>query len=253
MQIDWLTVSAQIINFLLLVWLLKHFLYQPVIRAMDKREELIASRLHEAERREAEALIAKKAHETAINDISSNKISLTETAIEAANKQHQALLETARKEVGKRQIEWQQQVDRAGENYIHDLKLHSVSAIQSVIRRMLEDIANTELEQQILNSFLELLSELDDEVLNAISDASEPILITTAKAIDIPGKLRISTTLNRLLGVEKTIEYSVSQNLISGIELEAAGYRIGWSLSDYLDEMNDNIARQLERADAFAH
>ncbi len=51
MQIDWLTVIAQIVNFLILVWLLKRFLYQPVINAMDQREQRIAERLQKAELR----------------------------------------------------------------------------------------------------------------------------------------------------------------------------------------------------------
>ena len=42
MQIDWITVSAHIVNFLILVWLLKRFLYRPVIRAMDRRIAAVA-------------------------------------------------------------------------------------------------------------------------------------------------------------------------------------------------------------------
>ncbi len=49
MAIDWITVSAQIVNFLILVWLLKHFLYQPIIRAMDRREQRVSERLNEAQ------------------------------------------------------------------------------------------------------------------------------------------------------------------------------------------------------------
>ena len=55
MQIDWFTVVAQIVNFLILVWLLKKFLYGPIIRAMDDRERRIASRLEEANARERQA------------------------------------------------------------------------------------------------------------------------------------------------------------------------------------------------------
>ena len=54
-MIDWFTVSAQIINFLILVFLLKRFLYGPVIRAMDKREEAIAGRLKDAGQKQEEA------------------------------------------------------------------------------------------------------------------------------------------------------------------------------------------------------
>jgi len=52
MLIDWFTVGAQIVNFLILVWLLKHFLYKPILDAIDAREKKIAAELADAERRE---------------------------------------------------------------------------------------------------------------------------------------------------------------------------------------------------------
>ena len=55
MLIDWFTVAAQAVNFLILVWLLKRFLYKPILGAMDAREQRIASRLRQAETEKAEA------------------------------------------------------------------------------------------------------------------------------------------------------------------------------------------------------
>ncbi len=49
MLINWFTVLAQIVNFLILVYLLKRFLYGPIIRAMQEREKKIARRLQDAE------------------------------------------------------------------------------------------------------------------------------------------------------------------------------------------------------------
>jgi len=42
MLIDWFTVGAQALNFLILVWLMKRFLYKPVLHAIDEREMRIA-------------------------------------------------------------------------------------------------------------------------------------------------------------------------------------------------------------------
>ncbi|HEY4789048.1 MAG TPA: hypothetical protein VIH57_23530, partial [Bacteroidales bacterium] len=55
MLIDWFTVAAQLINFLVLVWLLKRFLYKPVLKAIDEREKRIVMQLQEAENKKAEA------------------------------------------------------------------------------------------------------------------------------------------------------------------------------------------------------
>ena len=49
MLIDWFTVAAQALNFLILVWLMKRFLYKPILNAIDAREKLIAKELADAD------------------------------------------------------------------------------------------------------------------------------------------------------------------------------------------------------------
>jgi F-type H+-transporting ATPase subunit b len=49
MLIDWFTVGAQVLNFLILVWLLKRFLYKPILHAIDAREQRIAKELADAD------------------------------------------------------------------------------------------------------------------------------------------------------------------------------------------------------------
>ena len=49
MSIDWVTVLAQIANFLVLLWLLKRFLYRPILNGIDAREAAIAQRISDAD------------------------------------------------------------------------------------------------------------------------------------------------------------------------------------------------------------
>lgn len=55
MLIDWFTLIAQLVNFLILAWLLKRFLYHPIVAALDAREKKIASELQHATMVEDEA------------------------------------------------------------------------------------------------------------------------------------------------------------------------------------------------------
>ena len=57
MQISWFTIIAQIVNFIVLVWLLKRFLYKPILKAIDEREKKIATQIKDAEAKDA---LAKK-------------------------------------------------------------------------------------------------------------------------------------------------------------------------------------------------
>ena len=55
MLIDWFTVLAQLVNFLILVWLLKRFLYRPILDAIDAREKRIAAELADADAKKDDA------------------------------------------------------------------------------------------------------------------------------------------------------------------------------------------------------
>ena len=55
MLIDWFTVGAQALNFIILVWLLKRFLYKPILNAIDAREKRIAGALADANQKKVEA------------------------------------------------------------------------------------------------------------------------------------------------------------------------------------------------------
>ncbi|MGA2191158.1 MAG: F0F1 ATP synthase subunit B, partial [Steroidobacteraceae bacterium] len=55
MLIDWFTVGAQALNFIILVWLLKRYLYKPILNAIDAREKRIAAESAAAGAREAQA------------------------------------------------------------------------------------------------------------------------------------------------------------------------------------------------------
>ena len=76
MLIDWFTVIAQIVNFLILVWLLQRFLYRPILDAIDAREKRIAAALTEAEANKEEAQKERDAFQHQNEEFSRQRASL---------------------------------------------------------------------------------------------------------------------------------------------------------------------------------
>jgi F-type H+-transporting ATPase subunit b len=58
--IDWKLLAIQIVNFLILLYILKHFLYAPLLRMLDERRALIAKGVHAAEEAEKNLKIAEE-------------------------------------------------------------------------------------------------------------------------------------------------------------------------------------------------
>ena len=98
MPIDWFTVIAQVINFLILVWLLKRFLYKPILHAIDEREKGIATQLAEAEAKKAEAQKERDDFQHKNEAFDQERAALLKKATDEAKAERQRLLDEARKD-----------------------------------------------------------------------------------------------------------------------------------------------------------
>ena len=99
MLIDWFTVAAQALNFLILVWLMKRFLYQPILHAIDEREKRIAAELADADAKKAEAQKERDEFQHKNEEFDQQRAALLTKATDEAKAERQRLLDEARKAV----------------------------------------------------------------------------------------------------------------------------------------------------------
>ena len=97
MLIDWFTVGAQALNFIILVWLMKRFLYKPILNAVDARERRIAAELADADAKEAEAQKERDEFRRKNEEFDQQRAALLSKATEEAKAERQRLLDDARK------------------------------------------------------------------------------------------------------------------------------------------------------------
>ena len=97
MLIDWFTVAAQAINFLILVWFMKRFLYKPVLNAIDEREKRIATELANADAKQAEAQKQHDEFQQKNTEFDQQRAALLSKATGEAQAERQRLLDEARK------------------------------------------------------------------------------------------------------------------------------------------------------------
>ncbi len=246
MSIDWITVSAQIVNFLILVWLLKRFLYQPVVNAMDKREQDIAKRSRSAVEREQKADEAATLYRNKSEELERDREAILAKVKEDAEQQKKALLSTAREEVAATRRDWQLQADQEKDEFFNNLRKQSATAVQSIARKALHDLANTDLERQVIDAFIERLRALDT---NAPTDTTEPVSITTAFELDVGVRERVSQAVREHIAADVEVAYSESPALLCGIELTHGGRRLSWSLRDYMENLTHRVEKAFSPTD----
>lgn len=251
MQISWFTIIAQIVNFIVLVWLLKRFLYKPILKAIDEREKKIATQIKDAEAKDALAKkeqfdFAKK------NDTFDNeKKGLMEKAITEINDERQKLLETARNDASELRANLDKALKEMEVNMEQDLVQKTQKEVFAIARKALSDLASQSLEEQSANIFIKRLKELDSEEKKQFAEvfksSSNPLLVQSA--FDLPKKQQadIENAVNEIFNTKHQFQFETAPKIISGIELTANGYKLAWSISEYLNSLQKNTLETMKK------
>ncbi len=96
MKIDWFTVIAQVINFLILVWLLKKFLYKPILNAIEAREKKVDGQFSDAALKMDEANEKLHEYQQKNEEFDQHKKELMDKAMAESKEEKQKLVEQAR-------------------------------------------------------------------------------------------------------------------------------------------------------------
>ncbi len=251
MQIDWLTVTAQIVNFLVLVWLLQHFLYGPITKAMQRREERIANRLREAEAKRQAADEEARAYREKQEELEQQRKELLEEAREAAAQERRALEHEARDDVKARKRGWLEQLSAERRSFEQDLRRRSADAFYAVARRALGDLADAELEAQIVQSFIREVGALDEATLEKIKSAAGTdggnVVVESRFPLDADLRRQLTRAVHERLGREVHVDYTETPGLDVGITLVAGSQQVAWTIGHYLDDLERAVDEELTR------
>ena len=253
MLIDWFTVAAQALNFVILVWLMKRFLYKPILHAIDEREKLIASELANADKKKAEAKKESDEFKLKNEQLDQHRAALMSKATKDANAERQRLLDEARQAADALSAKRQESLINDAQNLNQAISHLTQKEVFSITRKALTDLATVSLEERMGEVFTRRLRELDDKAKTVLGDAlkknSEPALVRSA--FDLPAEQRaaIQNALNETFSAEIHIRFESAPDLISGIELTTNGQKVAWSIADYLASLEKGVDELLKEKD----
>ncbi|MEZ5738043.1 MAG: F0F1 ATP synthase subunit B [Burkholderiaceae bacterium] len=249
MLIDWFTVGAQALNFVVLVWLLKRFLYQPVLNAIAAREDLIARQIADAQavKRGAEQLRQSFVDKSEAFD--RERGYLLDQALRQARDEHDRLIEAAH-----------QAADEVGEKRREALRLESAALQRSiadsaraevfeVTRRVLADLADVSLQTEVADLFVRRLGELQEParglLAEALTGAQAQAVVRSAFNLADAQRARIQAAVDACARAPVSLTFITAPEMILGIELIGAGRKIAWGVDQYLGELDRAIAQRL--------
>jgi F-type H+-transporting ATPase subunit b len=250
---DWFTVGAQALNFLILVWLMKRFLYKPILRAIDEREKRIASELADADAKKAEAQKERDEFKQKNEEFDQQRVSLLSQATDEAKAERQRLLDEARKAAAALSSK-RQETMRNEEHTLHQaISRRTQQEVFAIARKALTDLAGTSLEERMVDVFVRRLHELTGEEKGLLASAlkASPGPVIVRSTFDLPPAQCASTegAIKEALGTETQVRFETTPDLISGIELTTNGQKVAWSIADYLASLEKVVDELLKKKD----
>jgi F-type H+-transporting ATPase subunit b len=250
MLIDWFTVGAQALNFIVLVWLLKRFLYKPILNAVDAREKLIAAKLADADTKETEANKERDAFQKKNVAFDHQRAELMDQVAEEAKAERRRLLDEARKAADALATKRQETLRSDAESLNQALRRRAQQEVFAIARKALSDLAGASLEDRIVEVFTERLHAMNPKVKAGLADAlktaSEPALLRSAFELSAAQHAAIQAALNKTFSAEIRVRFEAAPNLVSGIELTTNGQKIAWNIADYLTSLERGVGELLE-------
>lgn len=245
MLLDPFTVAAQIVNFLILIWVLRRLLYGPITRAMAAREARIREELENARRLRDEAQAEGERYReltAAFESAQAERLAEARAELDAWRRDH---TQAVRNEVETMRQRWQQALDQEKEAFLLELRRRAGREIVAVTRRVLHELADSDLEGRIVSRFLARLQALSPDertqLVAAARDDGQQVHVRTASRLSEEDQSQLRAGVTEALGPGLTPRFDTAADLVSGVELRAGGFKVAWALGDYLDSLEDAL------------
>lgn len=252
MLIDWFTVAAQIVNFLVLVIVLKLVLYDRVVAAMDAREEGIADRIASAEVREEAADAEAESYRARRRELEARSERMLGDAEAQATERRNELIEEARVHVDSLRSGWEDGLRRDRAHFLEEIRHRAGEGVCTVSRRALADLADADLESQLVHVAVKRLRDESDglrPLADEHHDGAAPVIVRSAFPLADEAADAVTAAVIEQLGCDTDeIEMTRDPELICGLEIRVGGWSVGWSVDGYLDTVVAEFDALLPRA-----
>ena len=238
MELNWSTFLLEIINFLVLVWILKRFLYRPVLAVLEKRRQEIEQNLNEANSHHTQAIELEQQYKKRLEDWALEKQQLKDTMQQEILTERTQRLEQLETELASEREKTEVVTQR---HLAESLRQYQENAHEQGARfatQLLTAVASEELESRLFDLLIKTFDELDEErqmtLFNACKKSSDSITVTSSYTLSESQQQQLEQKLNTLCEQSVKINYIQDPELIAGLRILIGASVLSINLQDEL-------------------
>jgi F-type H+-transporting ATPase subunit b len=249
-QLTWSTFLLEVVNFLILVWILKRFLYKPVLSAIARRKEAIEKTLSDAQAKHKEAQALESQYQNRLADWEHEKQELRAALAEELREQRERLTADLQKTL---QQEQKKETILAARR-LAELEDHATAqGIEQGVQftaRLLTRISTPELEARLVALVLEDLQRLPPTQLEALKgarrDSQREAKVASAFPLTEPQRTQLIQALREATheNVPAAV-FAQDPSLVAGLRISIGPWIVRANLRDELQFFAEMVTHDI--------
>jgi len=238
MELSWSTFLLEIINFVILVWILKRFFYAPVRRVIDQRRKAIEESMAQAEQKRAEARTLEEQYQARLSHWEQEKKQAREQLESEIAAERARMMDNLKGEVEKAGEKARVLNERHLEDFKHQVEQQALSQATVFAARILGRTADQGVQDRLFDILINELPKVPAEDRSAIqgdTEGAKPIVkVTSAYPINEEQRTTLEKVLSGLGEAGVACEYHTDPALIAGFRINAGALVLRANLQDEL-------------------
>lgn len=236
MEISWSTFILEIINFVILVWILQHFLYRPVLDVIARRREHVQKTLQDAQKLREEADGLRQRYEGRLTDWNAEKEQAKQALNREIDAERAARLKQLEDELAREREQAEVTEQRRRDAARREIETQAIKQAGRFTTRLLERVSGPEVEARLIDAAVHELEQLPPEQRAALDLGSvESVGVESAFELGAGQRKALEDALRKLTGKALKLDFVVDTALLAGIRIQIGAKTVALNLHDELE------------------
>ncbi|HZD55332.1 MAG TPA: F0F1 ATP synthase subunit B [Anaerolineales bacterium] len=233
---------VQILNFGILVVVLKAWVYDPIFNLLERRREAIAQGLEDA-RVAAEAREnAEKEAEDVLNEAQVKASHTVREATERAEQQRREILTQAEAEASGRREEALQEVERERERILSEVRGQVAALAMAAAQKLIGESLDQQRQRALIDEFFSGVKSGKVVVLEGEKMAGASAVVTSALPLTEEEKASVKEDILSKIGDQATVTFRVDPAILGGLVVRVGDKVLDGSVAGRLEEMSQRLS-----------
>jgi len=237
-ELSWSTFVLEIINFLVLVWILKRFLYKPVMEVIARRRGEIEKTRAEAAQLQADAQKLQQQYEGRVDEWNAERQQAREELNRELEAERARRLDALQGELEKKKEQALVAEERRQRDELHRIEELAMTQSAQFASRLLAKVAGPETETRLVQFLIDQLASLPAERVQRLREhhgaVADEIVVVSAFELDADERSALEQTMKKLIGEQRPVRFGRDSGLIAGVRITIGAWVLGFNLADEL-------------------